>query len=126
MSLERRPSADEHPRQLFRSRYYIFPPLSVRCAEFWYPDGNIVVNTQGTYFKLLLSRLECHCGYFEPISVECAWTMVNGQKIVKVRDLNLQDFQTFLRFMEITMEHSVKDASKGPCSACPVLLAAKS
>ncbi|RDX52147.1 hypothetical protein OH76DRAFT_1480779 [Lentinus brumalis] len=90
----------------------IFPAPDVRSVEFWYVDGNIVVNVEGTYFKLLLSRLERHCGYFERVSNNRAWTVVSGQKVVEVRDLKLQDFETFLKYLEIPMEHSIKDASK--------------
>ncbi|TFK87257.1 hypothetical protein K466DRAFT_117484 [Polyporus arcularius HHB13444] len=89
-----------------------FPPSHERSVEFWYRDGNIIVNAEGTYFQLLLSRLERHCGYFERVSIDRAWTVVNGKKVVEVRDLKLRDFETFLEYLEIPMEHSVKDASK--------------
>ncbi|KAI0692581.1 hypothetical protein C8T65DRAFT_72915 [Cerioporus squamosus] len=75
----------------------VFPPLSARSAEFWYPDGNSIVVVDGTYFRLLQSRLERHCGYF----TDRPWSIVNGQKVVEVQDLKLRDFETFLRYMEI-------------------------
>ncbi|RDX52156.1 hypothetical protein OH76DRAFT_194935 [Lentinus brumalis] len=84
----------------------IFPPLDARSAEFWYPDGNIVVSVEGTYFRLLQSRLERHCGYFtNPL-----WSTINGQKVVEVQDIKLHDFEMFLRYLEVPMEHAVKDA----------------
>ncbi len=80
-----------------------FPPPNARSAEFWYPDGNIIVSAEGTHFKLLFSRLERHCGYFERIAIDRAWAVVGGQRVVEVRDLKLQDFETFLRYLEIPM-----------------------
>ncbi|TFK85401.1 hypothetical protein K466DRAFT_664517 [Polyporus arcularius HHB13444] len=108
--VQQRPSAECAPAPAVAEP--IFPPLNARSTEFWYRDGNIIVNAEGTYFQLLLSRLERHCGYFERVSIDRAWTVVNGQKVVEVRDLKLQDFETFLKYLEIPMGHSVKDASK--------------
>lgn len=77
----------------------IFPPLDARSTEFWYPDGNIVANVEGTYFRLLQSRLERHCGYFtNPL-----WSTINGQKVVEVQDIKLHDFEMFLRYLEVPM-----------------------
>ncbi|RDX40207.1 hypothetical protein OH76DRAFT_1413123 [Lentinus brumalis] len=102
------PSAERHVEPL--AVHTVFPPRNARSAEFWYPDGNIIISTGGTYFKLLLSRLSRHCGYFERIANDRARTMVGGQRVVEVRDLELQDFYTFLRYLEIPMEHCVKEA----------------
>ncbi|RPD60478.1 hypothetical protein L226DRAFT_612053 [Lentinus tigrinus ALCF2SS1-7] len=88
-----------------------FPPLSARSREFWYRDGNIVVKVEGMYFNLLQSRLERHCGLFERVFAERSWTTVSGRKVVEVNDLKLQDFETFLNYLEIPMEHSIMTAS---------------
>ncbi len=95
-------SAERHVEPL--AVHTVFPPRNARSVEFWYPDGNIIISTGGTYFKLLLSRLSRHCGYFERIANDRARTMpVGGQRVVEVRDLELQDFNTFLRYLEIPM-----------------------
>ncbi len=83
--------------------YPEFPPSHKRSVEFWYRDGNIIVNAEGTYFQLFLSRLERHCGYFEHASIDRAWTVVNGQKVVEVHDLKVRDFETFLKYLEVPM-----------------------
>ena len=35
-----------------------------RSRDFWYPDGNVVIKVENTYFKLFRSRLARHCEVF--------------------------------------------------------------
>ena len=86
-----------------RAAQAVFPPLNSRSAEFWYPDGNIIVKVEGTYFNLLRSRLERHCGFFARVFANRGWTNVRGKKVVELRDVKLQDFALFLEYLEIPM-----------------------
>ncbi|RPD60480.1 hypothetical protein L226DRAFT_386814 [Lentinus tigrinus ALCF2SS1-7] len=102
-------SGQEAPAQERSTR---FPPLSSRSTEFWCWDGNVIVKVEDTYFRLFMSRLERHCGLFKRVFAERSWVIVTGQKVVGVPNLKVQDFETFLKYLEIPMENSVKDASK--------------
>ena len=81
----------------------VFPPINSRSAEFWYPDGNIIVQVEGAYFNLLQSRLQRHCEYFKHVFENRDWTNTHGQKVVELRQLKLQDFVLFLKYLEIPM-----------------------
>ena len=80
-----------------------FPPLNTRSVDFWYPDGNIVVHVASKYFRLLKSRLERHCEFFQRAFKDEMWTIVSGHKVVEVRDIRLQDFETLLKYLELPM-----------------------
>ncbi|KAI0692583.1 hypothetical protein C8T65DRAFT_745087 [Cerioporus squamosus] len=73
----------------------LFPPEDARSEELWYPDGNVIVKVEGTYFKLFQSRLQRHCEYFKRIFED------GVAAVVDVQDVTLQDFETLLRYLEI-------------------------
>ncbi|KAL1937104.1 hypothetical protein VTO73DRAFT_15091 [Trametes versicolor] len=43
------------------------PIGTLEITTFWYPDGNVVVKSDATYYKLHSSRLARHCVYFKKL-----------------------------------------------------------
>ncbi|KAI0752326.1 hypothetical protein C8Q80DRAFT_1266879 [Daedaleopsis nitida] len=100
-------------------------PVALRSADFWYPDGNIIIKVECTYFKLLGSRLERHCEYFaRAFSSRSAYSpsrpQAEGCPIHTLTGISLRDFAALLRYLELPGE-SLLDASK---DAATSLLAA--
>lgn len=53
--------------------------IYVRDAEFWYPDGNVVIKAGTFVFKLHRSRLSKYCAYFRKVfAVEEEATLTKG------------------------------------------------
>ncbi|KAI0692577.1 hypothetical protein C8T65DRAFT_699468 [Cerioporus squamosus] len=88
------PSADANPELLNGNK---------RCAEFWYPDGNVVILVQDTAFKLYKARLSKYsivfAGRFGEDSGEGRPTM-EGCPVYEMEGLNVDDFRQFLEALE--------------------------
>lgn len=83
--------------------------VASRSSDFYYPDGNVIVRVQDTYFRLLRSRLTRHCKYFEVLFKDDASPSlqaresVDGCPVYTIRELALSGFLTFLTYLELPM-----------------------
>lgn len=79
--------------------------------EFWYLDGNIIVQIQDTRFRLHRSRLTLQSEFFEelfdrkdgPGNIDIRPEMVDGHPLYVVSDVNAEDFANILRAMDDAM-----------------------
>ncbi|KAJ8453545.1 hypothetical protein ONZ51_g13536 [Trametes cubensis] len=80
-------------------------PAYAQSADFWYPDGNIVIIVENTGFKLLLSRIKQYCKLFQNeipaegdgTSDACSLPQIVSYTLTGVK---VADFTEFLRAME--------------------------
>ena len=102
----------------------------VRDPRFWYPDGNVVIEVEGTHFKLLRSRLMQQSYFFrdlfssdtsrqpqpssvlsytpsaESVRAACPEEIdkeIDGCVVYEITIISLQDFKTFLEYHEYPM-----------------------
>ncbi|RPD60481.1 hypothetical protein L226DRAFT_386799 [Lentinus tigrinus ALCF2SS1-7] len=98
-----------------------FHPLSTHAKSqgLWYPDGNIVIKVDNTYYKLLASRLALYCGYFEKVlqngaedaaGASRSGETVDGCPVVNVTDITASEFETFASYLEKPLDHPVANA----------------
>ncbi|KAL1937114.1 hypothetical protein VTO73DRAFT_15085 [Trametes versicolor] len=81
--------------------------LPIKSATYWYPDGNVVIKGDATYYKLHSSRLARYCIYFKKLFADDAneyedrCEKIDGCPIYHIpADLDLGDFEKLLIVLE--------------------------
>ena len=76
---------------------------AIKHINYWYDDGNVVVQVDDTQFKLYRGQLSRHSTYFaelfqEPLTEYC----VDGHPCYVIRGTNVEDFVALLNAINDT------------------------
>lgn len=81
-------------------------PETIKHPDYWYDDGNVVIQIDNTQFKLYRGQLSRHSAYFADLFKEPAEETqrhVEGYPHYVVDGTNVEDFQALLGVVDSTV-----------------------
>ena len=74
----------------------------------YFPDGNVIINVDGTHFRLFRSRLERQCKHLQSLFKHNGQSpdvqeSLEGYPVYTLSNLALSDFEMLLKFLEFPL-----------------------